>query len=56
MAAKFAEPVALSVSELSDSGVIKLSVIVKPTLAFAVADVALITWVCSATLTNCPRI
>ena len=56
LAAKFDEPVALSVSELSDSGVIKLSVIVKPSLADAVVDVALITWVCSAILTNCPRI
>ena len=36
MAAKFDEPVALSVSELSDSGVIKLSVSVKPILASAV--------------------
>ena len=43
MAAKFAEAVALSVSELSDSGVTKLSVIQKPTLAFASDDVALIT-------------
>ena len=43
MAAKFAEPVALSVSELSASGVIKLSVIVKPTLAVAVESLSLTT-------------
>ena len=43
LAAKFAEPVALSVSELSASGVIKLSVIEKPTLAVAVESLSLIT-------------
>ena len=43
MAAKFDEPVALSVSELSDSGVTKVSVSVKPTLALAVASLLLIT-------------
>ena len=43
MAAKLEEPVALSVNELSDSGVIKLYLIVKPTLADAVCDVALTT-------------
>ena len=48
MAAKLDEPVALSVNEVSDSGVSKVSVIVNPTLASTLVDVSEITTVCSS--------
>ena len=52
----FDEPVALSKSEVSDSGVIKFSVIVKPTLYDGVFEYLSKISLCDVLLTKCPRI
>ena len=54
MAAKFDDPVALSVSDSSTSGVTKVSLRVNPILADAVSEVSDSTTVCSDIWTKVP--
>ena len=56
LAAQLDEPLELSVSEPSASGVTKVSVIVKPILAVSVEEFELSNNVCLFTFTNCPLI